>query len=139
MDLNKQPGIELQSVNLIKCIYERVSQEISPMQILSQFHYDYDLKLKEDKGDCTLTLNVKGISTTNEAELFNSEIIYQGSFSVNKNTPNVQLEEFFKYYAAEFLVPYIRETLSSISLKSGLGTILLPPINIITMLKKEKS
>lgn len=137
MDLKKQPGIELQSINLIKCVYERVSQEIAPMQILSKFYYDYDLN--KDKGDCTLALNVKGISTTNEAELFNSEIIYQGSFSVNKNTPNAQLEEFFKYYAAEFLVPYIRETLSSISIKSGLGTILLPPINIIAMLKKVKN
>lgn len=136
MDMNKQPGIELESVTLIKCVFERISQEISPMQILSKFSYDYDMK--DDKGNCTLVLNAKGISATDESELFHGEIIYQGIFSVNKNAPNAQLEEFFKHYAAEFLVPYIRETLSAISLKSGLGAILLPPINIIATLNKAQ-
>ena len=47
-------------------------------------------------------------------------------------------EEFGNVNGAAILFPYIREQLSNVALKAGLGHIILPPANFVKMAKDRK-
>jgi preprotein translocase subunit SecB len=45
----------------------------------------------------------------------------------------MDLESFGKVNGAAIIYPYIREQLSNISLKAGIGNIILPPANFVKL------
>ncbi|HAV92719.1 TPA: hypothetical protein DCW38_06015 [candidate division WOR-3 bacterium] len=59
-----------------------------------------------------------------------------GLFSTDSANPNLDLEDFSKNNAPAIIFPYIREFVSNISSRTGLQPIILPPMNIIKMMKK---
>lgn len=136
MDREKQPSLNVKKISLTKCIFENEAWEKIPMRIVPEFKYGFSIK--GDVGSCELTLLTKDVSIDEQKVLFSCEVSYRGDFCVNNDMPNAQLEEFFQYYAAELLVPHIRETLSSLTIKSDIGPILLLPLNIISLLKADQ-
>ena len=49
----------------------------------------------------------------------------------------MSLNEFIKVNAPALMMPYIRETISNITIRSGLKPVIIPPINIISMAKEK--
>jgi len=60
---------------------------------------------------------------------------------LQKKPGSVSLEEYSQYNAPAFVLPYIRQAISDVTLKGGLLPLILPPINVHKMVdeaKKEK-
>lgn len=69
-----------------------------------------------------------------------AKIVMAGIFE-SCDKPPVSVENFVEVNAPAIIFPFIREHLSTVSLKAGIKPILLPPVNFIELAKnrKEKS
>ena len=65
----------------------------------------------------------------NDVEQVTAVIKMAGVFEKSGDSP-LDLEQFGQVNGAAIIYPYIREHLSSLSAKAGLGLIFLPPVNL---------
>ena len=63
-----------------------------------------------------------------EQEQVSAKVVIVGVFEKN-GIPPLSDEDFAHINAAAILFPYVREQLSSMAVKAGIGALLLPPIN----------
>lgn len=82
----------------------------------------------------TLTLEYK-INNIVEVSVFIKMI---GVFEKIGDTQQT-LEEFGYINGAAILYPYIREQFSNLSLKSGIGNFIIPPVNFVKMYSEKKA
>lgn len=136
MDKHKQPGIKIRSIYQSECIFQRLpAKKNGPLNNNLQFKYGYKL-IDEDRGVAELTLISDGNLKESSESIYHSEITYIGIFELEKGLENMSLEVFLKNNAPAFLIPYLRESLSAMCLKSGLPEVYLPPLNILAMLEQ---
>lgn len=134
MDKDKQPGISFDSIMLVKEDFWRdpyVPDEIIP-----------DLKMNMNWGNqdnhyvVELTVNLSLYYENSERFKLHSKFI--GMFSILVGSENMEIENFIKNNSAALMFPYIREHISSVTQKSGIRPILLPPINVIALLNNSE-
>jgi len=58
---------------------------------------------------------------------------------VLKGNENMDLDQFSKNNAPALMLPYIRELVSTTTIRAGLAPIVFPPINIISILQNNKT
>ena len=126
MEKNKQPGISFDRIFLSKLNYEL--PEISPDKFKYEIDFLNSYKIDNEKLIYSVTIQLY--------DRFTLEIT--GIFSIIKDAGNMPLEEFAKVNAPTLLIPFAREIISSITAKSPLPHLLLPPINILALSKKSK-
>ncbi len=133
MDKTKQPGIKFDGI------------------ILAEEKFWRDYKVPED---AKLDLNV--ISSNNKnGESYNVELKsvlklakddkevvvlkckFVGFFSIIKGKENMDIDKYMKNNAPALMFPYIREHISSITMKSGIKPIFIPPLNLVALLNKQ--
>lgn len=73
----------------------------------------------------TVTLSQK----FNNEEQFSFVVKMVGIFERIGDTPLTDYDAFGKVNGAAIIFPYIREHITNLSLKAGLGPIILPPVN----------
>ena len=93
------------------------------------------LKLAENQYDITLGCRV--ISTEEEPFSFNIEVVLTGHFIVD----NMSEEENYliNENAVAILFPYIRSTLSMLTLNANKNSLVLPTLNIVNLFKENKT
>ncbi len=79
-----------------------------------------------------VTLSVSFGSLVTEKKEINSFIKMLGIFE-KFGEAQVSFEEFGTINGPAILYPFVRELLASLTVRSGLGTVLLPPINFVTI------
>ncbi|MCB5260067.1 MAG: protein-export chaperone SecB [Candidatus Cloacimonetes bacterium] len=136
MNKQEQPGIIVKSIHQRKCSFERRQGNRGPLANNFAFKYGYRI-LDDGCGIAELTLSVKGINKESKEDIFDSEITYIGMFSYIEGSENMSMEDFLANNAPALLMPYIRESLSSLSAKAGLPVVYLPPINIVALLNQQ--
>lgn len=72
---------------------------------------------------------VEYIQKLNEIEEISCSIIMVGIFEKIGETKLEDLEQFGNINGAAIIFPYIREHLTNLSAKAGIGQIILPPVN----------
>lgn len=60
---------------------------------------------------------------------FRVHVEYEGHFQVNDGHA-ANLKEYMRYNAVATLVPYVRETISTISTRAGFPPLIVPPLNV---------
>jgi len=128
MEKNKQPGIKFDSVFLSKLKYEL------PKELPSEFQYKLKVrnsyKINDKEGKLIYAMAV---------QLYDRfELELTGIFSTIRGKENLGLEEFAKVNAPALLLPFAREIISSITSKTPLPHLLLPPINVLALSKKSE-
>jgi len=138
MDTHKQPGIKVKTVQQVKCTFERKLGQKGSLNNNFSFRYGYRL-LENGCGLAELTLSARGEYKDKDpvAQAYLAEITFIGVFEAMAGSENMNLEEFLANNAAALLLPYIRESLSALSIKSGLPAVYLPPINIIALMENS--
>lgn len=134
MDKDKQPGISFDGIMLVK----------------ENFWRDYDVP-EDTKPDFKINMgwNVKDniyfveLSTIlrllhDGKETLKLENTFVGIFSIVNDKENMEIEAYVKNNAPALMFPYIREHISTITQKSGIRPILLPPINILALIKQSE-
>ena len=71
---------------------------------------------------------LKGINSEKIEYTFEVKIV---GFFEKSGSPSISDDQFVKINAPAIIFPFIREHISSLALKGGIGTILLPPLNFI--------
>jgi preprotein translocase subunit SecB len=74
----------------------------------------------------------------NGDEVLRLNSTWVGLFSIDEPFKNMDMEYYLKNNSSALMIPYIREHISAITLKSGVGAILLPPINVLALIQNVK-
>jgi preprotein translocase subunit SecB len=133
MDKDKQPGIRFDSIMLVK--EEFLREPNVPEEAVPDFNIGMGWSNQDNNYIVEINTTLKLIYEGKETLKLDNTFV--GIFSVIESSENMNLEDFIKNNSAAIMFPYIREHISSVTQKSGVKPVLLPPINIIALLKKS--
>lgn len=134
MNKNQQPGIAFDAILLAKMNFERKPYLKEDLEIEVNFTAKRSNDGKKGSVEIKTDLQLK-----KEDETFvKLTLVHVGVFSVT-NTPNMPLEQFLEFNAPALIFPYIRKEISSITCSAGLAPVVLPPMNIIAMIKQSEA
>lgn len=136
MDKEKQPGISFDSIILAKEKFWR--NPSLPKELNINLDFNVKRSIDDKKGIIELDTFLS-LQDSEKVQHVKLELKYIGLFSIIESEKNMELKHFLEHNAPALLIPYIREQISSITSKAGILPIIIPPLNIIAMLKdKEK-
>lgn len=125
MDSSKAPGIKFERVFLSRLNFEL------PVVEPDKFQYDVKLESKQKIDGKTLIYALM-------VKLYDRfEFEMTGIFTAIEGAENLTLEKFAAVNAPALLMPFAREVISSITSRTPLPHLLLPPINILALSKKS--
>lgn len=134
MDKDKQPGINFKSITLVKEEFWRdynVPEETTP-----DINIGFGWSVQEN--DYVVELSTTLRLLHQEQEKLKLDTTFIGVFSVIENNENMNIEEYIKSNSVALMFPYIREHISTITQKSGIRPVLLPPINVVALIKRSE-
>ena len=133
MDTAKQPNIFAEAVILSASNFNRNPHVDRKIDVNFKFTYKKK-KISDDKGHGILSVKVTGKNITDNEPVFELSCSFVGVYRAG-SPANMDLDTFLQDFAPAHLLPYIREYISSITLRAGIPPILLPPLNIKAILK----
>lgn len=134
MDKTKQPGISFDSIILVEETFWRDFNVPADSEI--EFNVEMVINIQENNSNTQLitTLRMK----SEEKEVLKLSSTFVGLFSINKGNENMDLEHYLRNNSPALMFPFIREHIATITQKSGVGPVLLPPINIIALVNNKE-
>lgn len=133
MDTTKQPGIIIKNIILINDQFSREAYIPEGARLNINFHQDN--KIFEEEYSASLTAELT-LSKDDKVYL-DMKTTFVGIFAQIINEKNMDMNNFIKNHAPAIILPYIREHVTTLTQKSGIGPIIIPPINIIALLNKS--
>jgi len=136
MDKQKQPGVTCENIILKEIFFKR-----NP-RIFENFDHKIDFistaNLTEDKKhlEQELSININKNTPDSPFELSCSML---GFFSVIDDEPNMMLEKFSEAHAPAIIMPFLREMVSNITLRSGIKPLIIRPINVNALAKQAQN
>ena len=123
-----ESGFLIKNLILLESNFKRIlNVTFNDESITQNINVDVNVNVKDnvvfvrEKIDYTQSLN--------EVDEVNCTIVMVGEFEKVGETKLEDLEQFGHINGAAIIFPYIREHLSNLSSKAGLGLIILPPVN----------
>ena len=89
------------------------------------------VEVSVEKNIITVAETVYFTQKYNDVEQVNIEVKMVGIFECIGETLLKDYEEFGRINGAAIIFPYIREHITTLSLKAGIGVIIIPPINFV--------
>lgn len=131
MDREKQPGISFNTIFLKELNFRR-KPEINGAEL--NLNFNSVASFSEDKKQLVYELACK---VTDKSETFHIDCVMVGIFTSIEGGENMDLLEFSKVNAPALMFPYIRELVTTTSIKAGLAPIVFPPINVSSLLSSK--
>jgi len=134
MDKLKQPGINFESVFLVKESFWRdyVVPKDSKLNISFKMSVSGEGTKRSTMLSTTLTLQ-----NPDKKDVLVLECDFVGIFAVKVGEENMDLDTFVKDNSPALMIPFIREHIYSVSQKSGIKGIMLPPVNVRALIKED--
>lgn len=131
MENKIETGFKVNRILLMDCSFNRIPNVTFNEQDIK---HDIDLSVNTqiDNDKVFVTVALSFTQSYNEINEVNCNIQMLGEFE-KVGDVLIDLETFGKINGAAIIYPYIREQLSNLSLKSGLGNIILPPANFVKL------
>ena len=127
-------GFKVNNVILIECSFSRINQVVFEGDINNDISIHVDVATQKDSvtvsEDVTVSQKFKG---EEQAHIFVKMV---GLFTRIGDSSIDNLEDFGKVNGAAIIFPYIREIVSSTTLKAGMPAIILPPVNFTKIPEK---
>jgi preprotein translocase subunit SecB len=124
---NLESGFKINNIILLESIFKReIMVTFNNPDTQKNLSIDVDLNINENVVSVTLNLNYTQVH--NEVTEFSSNIKMVGIFEKFGNN-DLDLDQFGRVNGAAILFPYLREHLTGLSAKAGLGLLILPPFN----------
>jgi preprotein translocase subunit SecB len=123
-----ESGFRIANLILLESNFKRIPNVTFHEEGIKQnINVDVNVNVKEKM--VFVTEKIDYTQSFNEIEEVNCTIIMTGVFEKIGDTKLEDLEQFGHINGAAIIFPYIREHLSNLSSKAGLGLIILPPVN----------
>lgn len=132
MDKKKQPGINFDNIFLKEMKFKR-----KPKNIGSDINLDFasNISVSDNEEKLYYELICK---VSDDKKVFSLECSMMGVFSAVEGKENMSIKHFAEHNAPALMLPYIRELVTTTTIRAGLRPISFPPINIIALLKEQK-
>ena len=123
-----ESGFRITNILLLESSFNRVQNVVfNNPDIKQDINVDVNVSVNDKIVGVGLQVNYKQIF--NDIEQVSAVIKMAGVFEKIGDSP-LDLEQFGQVNGAAIIYPYIREHLSSLSAKAGLGLIFLLPVNL---------
>jgi preprotein translocase subunit SecB len=123
-----ESGYRIENLILLESNFSRIpSVTFKDENIAQNINVDVNVNVKNNV--VFVTERVDYTQVFNDVEEVKCSIVMAGVFEKVGETRLEDLEQFGQINGAAIIFPYIREHLSSLSSKAGLGLIILPPFN----------
>lgn len=133
MDKAKQPGIIFDSIILVKESFWREFNVPDNSEVL----LDIDMKLNIQEPNSTTQLDTTVLMKYDGKNVLELKTTFVGIFSIKTGEENMNMEQYLKIHSPALMFPFIREHIATITQKSGVGPILLPPVNLIALINQK--
>lgn len=128
---NSETGFKVNRILLLESNFNRIPNvSFNDPVIKSNIDISVNSQTKENKVFVTVTLKFEQLKE--QLAEVSCIITMLGEFE-QVGEIDLDLESFGKVNGAAIIYPYIREQLSNLSLKAGLGNIILPPANFVKL------
>jgi len=123
-----ESGFRIINILLIESSFSRIQNVVfNNPEIKQEVNVDVNVSVNGNTVGVAEQVIYKQIFNDNEQ--VSAVIKMDGVFEKSGDSP-LDLEQFGQVNGAAIIYPYIREHLSSLSAKAGLGLIFLPPVNL---------
>ena len=95
---------------------------------------DVTVDLTDDMQRCRTTLSLSLGSLASQFEVLKAAV--EGVFSLERSDGTADLKEFGRQQAPAILMPFVRTEIASLTARTRLGQVLLPPINVAAVLEQ---
>lgn len=136
MNKDKQPGIITQSIILLENNFIRYPVYSEAIMPNVQLSYSSN-KAQNNTWNGVLAANISAYTEPGDELIFEAKIKYLGVFKADPDNVNLNVEDFIRFHAPAHIFPYLREFLTSLSTRSGLPQIVLPPVNMAALQKAQ--
>jgi preprotein translocase subunit SecB len=79
------------------------------------------------------------IASPAKPEPVSLEISIAGRFEQDLSAPNMGLDEFCRVNGPTLLMPFVRELVLNLTVRSRHGPVILPPINVVDLVHREEA
>jgi preprotein translocase subunit SecB len=122
-----ESGFQIKNLLLLESNFKRITNvSFNNKDVKQDINVDVNVNVNENTVYVTDTITYT--QTLLDVEEVSCTIVMVGVFEKTGDSP-LDLEQFGKINGAAIIFPYIREHLSNLASKAGLGLIILPPIN----------
>jgi len=123
-----ESGFRILNILLLESSFNRIQNvAFNNPEIKQEVNVDVNVSVNGNTVGVTELVIYKQIF--NDIDQVTATIKMAGVFEKTGDSP-LDLEQFGQVNGAAIIYPYIREHLSSLSAKAGLGLIFLPPVNL---------
>lgn len=138
MDRDREPGIRLAGV-----VVERIRFDDLPAGAPRPGELQYKFRIERRQGDeersaeavIHLALRAKdGLPSP-----FSLELAVAGRFEVDPDAPNMRMDEYMRWNGPAAVMPFVREVVVNITARSRHGLVILPAVNIVSLVKREEA
>ena len=129
MENTKSPetGFRIEKILLLESSFSRVNNVIFGKEVNNDTHIHVDVNVKESVIIVNETVSFSQKYQDDEQVAIKVRMV--GTFNVVGVTEITDYEGFGRINGAAIIFPYIREHVTNLSIKAGLGAIILPPVN----------
>ena len=128
-NVNKlESGFKINSIILSESSFSRINNVNFDGGVDNKF--DTNIEVGVNNKVITVAEEVVLIQKFQNIEQFRFKVRMIGIFECVGETSLTNLKEFGRINGAAIIFPYIREHITNISLKAGIGAIILPPVNL---------
>lgn len=124
---NLESGFQIKNIILIESIFNRISNVSFGEDVVN------DLNINVKVGVVNNLINVEEEVTLNQKFQDKNQVTIKvkmiGVFEKIGDSPIEDLNEFGRINGAAIIFPFIREIITNITLKGGIGPIILSPVN----------
>ena len=126
---NLESGFKIHNILLLESNFKRVENVVfGNPEIKQDIQINGEVTINPEKNIIAVIQTLRYSQIYNEIEQVSSTIKMVGTFE-KVGESIINLEQFGHVNGAAIIYPFIREHLSNLSAKAGVGIILLPPVN----------
>lgn len=129
--MSENKTYRLNSLTLLSSNFIREAEiDFSNTEIKNSVDIDIEHTINEEK--IVINLKVKLVGKLKNKKLFSFVTVYVGEFEKG-DEQILPVEKFVEANGPAIIYPFIREHIATTSLKAGMNTILLPPVNFVKL------
>lgn len=135
-----QAGLAIQKIYLKDCSFEAPNTPaVFTQQLQSNISTNIDIEhsvLDKDNGVYEVVMPVTVKAETEQGAVFLIEILQAGVFQINGVADDV-IEQVLEINCADILLPYARQTISSLVITGGFPQLLINPVNFAVLYEQR--
>jgi preprotein translocase subunit SecB len=131
---NLESGFQIKNLILLESAFSRINNVAFGESIETKFNINVEVAVNGKV--ITVAEEATLVQKFQEVEQVKVKVKMIGVFECIGDSQLKNFDEFGRVNGAAIIFPYIREHITNISLKAGIGAIILPPVNF-TKIEKE--